>query len=345
MVMSDPILIWGAGAVGGSLGAAFVRAGEEVVFVDTAADHVAAINTRGLAITGPVAPHHVRGRALLPQDAIGVYRRSLLAVKSHHTAEAVAALAPHVAEDGFVVSAQNGLNEPVIASRVGAGRTIGCFVNFGADYLEPGVILYGGRGAVVVGELDGAFTDRPDTLHRLFQRFDPAASATDNIWGYLWAKLIYGGMLFATALTDESISDVLASPRYRPLLTGLAREIVTVARAEGVRLQSFNGFDPAAFMPEAAHGDTQRSFDEMAVFNGKSAKSHSGVWRDLAVRKRRTEVDAQLGPIGEIGRRHGLSTPITTAIVARIHDIEEGRRGLTRATLDELVSQGIVEAR
>ena len=39
MVMSDPILIWGAGAVGGSLGAAFVRAGEEVVFVDTAADH------------------------------------------------------------------------------------------------------------------------------------------------------------------------------------------------------------------------------------------------------------------------------------------------------------------
>ena len=61
-----------------------------------------------------------------------------------------------------VVSAQNGLNELVIAEVVGKQRTIGCFVNFGADYLEPGVVHYSGHGAVVIGELDGS----ADAAHR-----------------------------------------------------------------------------------------------------------------------------------------------------------------------------------
>ena len=81
-------------------------------------------------------------------------------MKAHHTAAAAQALLPHLADDGYVVSAQNGLNELVIGEVVGEQRTIGCFVNFGADYLEPGVVHYSGRGAVVVGELDGKQTPR-----------------------------------------------------------------------------------------------------------------------------------------------------------------------------------------
>ena len=307
-----------------------------MVFVDTAAEHVEAMNAQGLTITGPVAPHHVAAKAFLPPDLQGQFRRCILAVKAHHTAAAIKVMAPHVAPDGFVVSAQNGLNEKVIAASVGEDRTMGCFVNFGADYLEPGIVLYGGRGAVVVGELDGRISARLAATHTLFQVFDPAAIATPNIWGFLWAKLIYGALLFATALTDDSIADVLAMEPYRPMLTRLAHEVVAVARAEGVILEPFNGFDPVAFLPEATPTETARSFDDMVAHNRKSAKSHSGIWRDLAVRKRRTEVDAQLGPIVAAGRRHGVPTPITAGIVSRIHDVEEGRRGLSRTLLDEL---------
>ena len=336
----DPILIWGAGAIGGALGAAFVRAGEAVVFVDTAADHVAAISAEGLEITGPLTPGRVRAAAFAPGDLRGSFRRCILAVKAHHTADAVAALAPHVAEDGFVVSAQNGLNEAVIAERIGWSRTVGCFVNFGADYLAPGIVLYGGRGAVVLGEIDGADTERLRDLHALFGHFDDRAIATPNIWGYLWAKLIYGAMLFATALTDDSIADVLAMPEHRPMLTRLAREVVAVSRAEGVRLEAFDGFDPLAFEPEAPSERMARSFDDMVAHNRRSLKSHSGIWRDLAVRKRRTEVDAQLGPVVDIGVRRGVPTPVTAAIVDRIHDIEEGRRPLALANLDRLGAEG-----
>ena len=332
----DPVLIWGAGAIGGTLGAAFIEAGQDVVFVDTDAAHVAASDERGLAVTGPVAPCRVQARAFRPEALSGRFRRCILAVKAHHTEDAAAALAPHVTPDGYVVSAQNGLNEDVIAARVGRDRTVGCFVNYGADYLEPGVVIRSGRGAVVVGELDGAMTDRLAGLHGLFRQFDPAAVATRNIQGYLWAKLIYGALLFATALTDDSIADVLAAEAHRPVLIRLAHEVAAVSRAEGVTLEGFDGFDPVAFLPDAPAELLQRSFDDMVAHNRRSVKSHSGIWRDLAVRKRRTEVDAQLGPVIAAGRRRGVATPVTVAVAQRIHAIEEGRRTLDRANLDDL---------
>ena len=86
------------------------------------------------------------------------------------------------------------LNERIIAAIVGPARTIGSFVNFGADYIEPGVVHFGGRGAVVVGEIDDGLTPRIDKLHRQFLNFDHNAILTRNIWGYLWSKLVYGSL-------------------------------------------------------------------------------------------------------------------------------------------------------
>ena len=51
--MAEPILIWGAGAIGGTLGAYWARAGVDVLMVDVVAEHAAACSTDGLAITGP----------------------------------------------------------------------------------------------------------------------------------------------------------------------------------------------------------------------------------------------------------------------------------------------------
>jgi 2-dehydropantoate 2-reductase len=257
-------------------------------------------------------------------------------VKAHHTEAALDDLAPLLADDGFIVSVQNGLNERAIAARVGEARTVGCFVNFGADVMEPGVIQRGNHGAVVVGELNGATTARIEAVHALFRRFEPAAVLTDNIWGYLWGKLAYGSLLFATALADASIADVLASRRHRPTLVELGREVMRVARARDIHPEGFDGFDPAAFAPEASDADADASLDRLVAFNRKSAKSHSGVWRDLAVRKRKTEVDAQIAPIAELGAEAGVDTPLVRRLVELIHDVEEGRRPQAWETVDAL---------
>ncbi len=327
------LLIWGAGAIGGSIGAYLARAGHQVTLVDRAASHVDAINAQGLTITGPVDQFTVSAPACRPETLSGQFETVLLCVKAQDTGAATQSLLPHLSANGVVVSVQNGLNELVIAQIAGRERTLGCFVNFGADYLEPGLILRGNRGAVVLGELDGGTTSRLQALHQVFLDFDDQAIITGNIWGYLWGKLAYGAQLFATALTNESIADALALPAYRGLLIALAREVLSVALARGVQPEAFNGFDPQSFMPGASRDLSERSLDEMVAFNRRSAKTHSGIWRDLAVRKRRTEVDAQLGPIVALGAEVGVFAPLTARLIELIHEIEEGQRPQSLANL------------
>lgn len=334
--LAEPILIWGAGAIGGTIGAYLIRAGHRVILVDRVAEHAQQINRVGLKITGPIEEFSVQAQAFTPEQLQGQFSTTFLAVKAHHTAGAIAELARHLNPDGFVVSAQNGLNELQIAKVVGESRTIGCFVNFGADYLEPGVIHFGGRGAVVVGELDGQMTPRLQALHQLLLEFEPGAIQTANIWGYLWGKMAYGAQLFATALSNASIVESFENLQHRRLFIALAREIMRVAEAKGVRPEGFNGFNPNAFTSSAPPELAEQSIQEMVVFNRKSAKTHSGIWRDLAVRKRQTEVDAQLGPIVAIGQEVGVATPITARLIAMIHEIEAGSRPLDWANLGEL---------
>lgn len=330
------VVVWGAGAIGGTLGAHLVRAGHDVLFVDAAEQHVRVMKQQGLRITGPAAELEVRVRAATPDGVEGRHGVVLLAVKAHHTMEAARALEAHLADDGVVVSVQNGLNEPVIAGVVGRDRTFGCFVNFGADYLEPGVIHYGGRGAVVVGELDGDRTDRAGRIHGLFRDFDDRAVLTGNIFGYLWSKLAYASMLFATALTDDPIADALGDPSTRDVYADLAREVVAVAGAEGVVLEPFDGFDPFVFAAGAGEPAAASSLDGLVIHNRKSAKTHSGIWRDLVVRRRKTEVDAHLGIVVERGRELGVPTPMNARLVEMIHEIETRDRSPGRANVAEL---------
>ena len=341
--MTTPILIWGAGAIGASFGANLVRRGHKVVFVDNVPEHVAAINAEGLEIVGPIVQMVVKAPAFLPEQVAGSFDRVFLCVKALHTETATRALAPHLAADGYVVSAQNGLNELVIEKIVGRERTIGCFVNFGADYLEPGIVQYSGRGAFVVGELDGRMSERIVALHELVREFEPNATLTGNIWGYLWGKLVYGAQLFATALTNDGIADCYANPEFRPVLTALGQEIGAVAKANGITTEGFNGFDPAAFAPGASQALIDRSLDELVAFNRRSAKSHSGIWRDLAVRKRQTEVRDQLGPIVATGHHLGVPTPLTVRLIDMIIEMEAGARGFSADNVRELGSAASVE--
>jgi 2-dehydropantoate 2-reductase len=305
-------VVVGAGAVGGTVGARLARDGHSVLFCDAAADHVEAMNERGLTIEGPVEAFTVSATAVLPDELPDGLGAVLLAVKAHDTAGALAKIAPRLDDDGFVVSLQNGLNEPAIAASVGAERTVGGFVNFGADYLGPGRILFGGRGAFRVGELDGAKSERVERLARAFGE----AEVTDNIMGYLWAKEAYGAMLFATAVSDLSIADALGDRRFRRLFERLAEEVLAVATA---RPEPFDGFDPA---------DLGGSIERLVEFNRRSAKTHSGIYRDLAVRRRRAETAIF----------DTIDGPLLSQVLGLVREIEQGRRVCEVANLELLAA-------
>ena len=83
--------------------------------------------------------------------------------------------------------------------------------------------------------------------------------------------------------------------------------------ARGVAPEAFDGFDPAPSARRRRGGGSMRSLDELVAFNRRSAKTHSGIWRDLAVRKRRTEVDAQIGIVVALGARPACRLPLLRA--------------------------------
>jgi 2-dehydropantoate 2-reductase len=311
-IVAVDYVVVGAGAVGGTVGARLVQDGHSVLFCDAAADHVEEMNRRGLTIEGPVEAFTVSATAVLPDELPDGLDAVLLAVKAHDTADALTKIAPRLADDGFIVSLQNGLNEPTIAASIGTERTVGAFVNFGADYLGPGRIMFGGRGAFRVGELDGTRSARVERLARAFAD----AEVTDNILGYLWAKEAYGAMLFATAVSDLSIADALSEQRYRRLFERLAEEVLSVATAQP---EPFDGFDPA---------DLGGSIERLVEFNRRSAKTHSGIYRDLAVRRRRAET-AIFDTIGG---------PLLSRVLALVHEIEQGRRVCEVANLELLAA-------
>ncbi len=332
-----PIVIWGAGAIGGTLGAYLIQAGHDILFVDIVDAHIEAINQAGLQIKGPVDEFRVEARALPPDQLTGQYDAILLCTKSQHTQAATETLRPRLAADGFVMSVQNGLNELIIEKIVGRERTLGAFVNFSADYHAPGEILFGGRGAVVIGELDGAHSPRLQRMAAIFRDFDENTLVTDNIWAYLWGKEAYGAMLFMSALTHQSIAEALADRRYRPLYIRAAQEILQLADRLGIEAYGFNGFEPAAFLA----GDLDRihqSLDTLVAFNRQSAKTHSGIWRDLAIRKRKTEV-GMYQPILAEAEAAGIALPLTRRWIDMIGEIEDGARKQSLANLDALEAE------
>lgn len=333
---SDTILIWGAGAIGGTLGAYWARAGHPVLMVDIVAEHAQACSTTGLSIEGPVEAFSQVVPCVTPDQLRGQFSRVVLAVKAQATEEAVKALLPHLSEDGVILSAQNGLNERTIAALAGPERTLGAFVNFGADWLGPGTVLYGNRGAVVLGELDGAVRPRTKEFHNLLSIFEPDAVLATDIWSYLWGKMGYVAMLFATALNEDSMSANFANPARNAAFTAIGREVMLTARAEGIQPRGFNGFDPAAFMPDASDDAARQCLAALAAFNAKTAKTHSGIYRDLAVRKRRTEVDQMVSVTAEIAAGHGIETPVLRRLAGLIRDIEDGRRAMSPQTFDAL---------
>ncbi len=307
------LTIIGAGAIGGTVGAHLIRSGHEILFCDADPAHVTAINEHGLSIEGPVENFTVEAKAVLPEQLPERLGRVAIAVKSHHTEQAAELVRSRLEPDGYVVSFQNGLTADVLSAAVGTDRLMVSFVNFGADVLGPGRILQGNVGTFRVGELDGRITPRLKELVAAL----PYAEATDNILGFLWGKEAYGAMLYAGAVSDLSIADTLEQSRWRPLMLAVAREVLAQAP---VRPEGFDGFDPE---------DLEGSLGRLVAFNRASAKSHSGIYRDLMVRKRKTEVTDLLAD---------LEGPLTTYAGRIIQAIERGERTCEVANLELLAA-------
>ena len=332
------ITIIGAGAIGGVIGAYLIKNGENVTFVDRDIDHVKEINSNGLTIHMKdnkftvKAPAYTVEEFLHTKESVDIV---FLAVKAQHTKDAIQPFEKLMHENSFVVSFQNGLCEEVIASVVGKSRTVGCFVNLYADYIGPGNIEYGGVGSLYIGEIDGRESSRVNDLRDRLQCWGDA-KATQNIFGYLWSKLAYGAILTATALTNNEIADFFWDSKFHPLLNSIGTEVLQVAAKQGITPESFDNWIPGLLFPEKKASDLEESYFDIAKRLRGYTKTRTGIWRDLAVRKRKTEVFEHLNPVILLGEKNGFEMSLLKKLTSMIREIEEGTREMSMQNIEEL---------
>ena len=183
---------------------------------------------------------------------------------------------------------------------------------------------YGGPGSLHVGELDGASTERAGRLCDLLSAAHPA-EVTDRIFSLLWGKTALGAFYFGTALLDADVLDILRSPEELRRLSSPVVETVRVALACGVEPEVVDGFDPHAFLAGDDAGIEASWEAQRRYWRGLDAK-RTGVWRDLNVHHRPTEVREILGPVVERARRYSVGVPQLEHLFGAVEAAESAAR-------------------
>ena len=142
--MTERIAILGAGAIGGGIGAYLIREGYDVTLIDHWPAHIDAIKKRGLKLTDLKSEFTVKANALHIGEVSNTrepFDIVFLCVKSYDTRWSTYMIEPYLKPTGFILPAQNSLNDDPVASIIGYHRTIGCVPSISVGIYEPGHVI------------------------------------------------------------------------------------------------------------------------------------------------------------------------------------------------------------
>lgn len=301
------ICILGAGALGCAIGGRLSAAGSEVFLINRSRAHVDAMNSHGLCIREGESDQCVKVRAFTDCNGIGPVDLLIVVVKSFDTRTAIESAMPLIGDQTVVVSIQNGLgHEEILAEVVGRERVLAGKTYVGGVMLAPGRIIAGTRGKqTFIGELDGSLTERLRAIVAEFNAAGLQTSASTNIYGTMWDKLLVnvstGALCGITRLPYGGLYKV---PEIEACALAAVAEGIAVAKANGIRLTSD---DPRYFWQLAAEGLPAEFKPSMLQSIEKGA---------------RTEIDFINGSVVRWGERCAMPTPVNQTLVACIKGIE-----------------------
>jgi 2-dehydropantoate 2-reductase len=340
--MGKRIAVIGAGAVGGYLGGHLARTGHDVTLIDPWPEHIETIRARGLHLSGMTdeetyivrvpTMHLTEVQSISKQKPIDI---AIVSVKSYDTEWATMLIRPYLSPDGFVVSAQNSINEEKIASVVGWGRTVGCIVanNFGVDLHEAGRIRRTmprdfNYPSLFVGEVHGRVTRRVEELRDMFSALD-GSDVTTNLWGVRWSKLCVNGMRNGvSAATGMSGNERDSHDVIRRVVIRLGGEAIRIGRALGYDLEYITGIEPLRLLA-ASEGDPAALAEvEAHIKKQTSGTARSNLQRPSMAQDmqkgRRTEISEINGFIVQKGKEAGCAAPTHERIAEIVRKVESG---------------------
>jgi 2-dehydropantoate 2-reductase len=306
------IVVVGAGAVGSYYGAMLARAGHRVALIGRA-PHVAAIEQRGLQLHKGGKVESIRVAASTELSAVRDADLVLFCVKSTDTEGVGRDIAPHVTADALVLSLQNGVdNAPTLAQLV-RGTVVPTVVYVATALPAPGAVQHNGRGDLVIGPLDAAQASdaalqrRLQGVVELFASADVPVKISPDVMAELWRKLLLNCAYNAiSGLAQLPYGVMAAVPEVVELQRAVVREVVAVAKADGVKL------------------DLEASLQAMERLAAAMPAQHSSTAQDMA-RSKRSEIDHLNGTVVRRGAALGVATPANQALFALVKLVEAGR--------------------
>ena len=322
--------VLGVGAIGGVISAYLARAKHELILIDLWPENVDCINEKGLKITSIEEEFVVNPKALHLGELSRIrpeFDIIILSLKSYDTAWACKFIEPHISPCGFVVSAQNSINEDVIASVLGWPKVVGCVLTLGAGMYTAGHVERTSsieRPAFTIGEPSGLATKRLDQFAEIMSA-GGITKITNNLWGERWAKLATNSMSNAIAgLTGLKSAELRQNPEIRSLSIEIASELVNVGNALGVQIEKI-GMVPANLFPQALkNNEIKEKVEGLIIDGGKTiGTGRPSLAQDL-LKGRSTEVDYLNGYIVNKGKQVNIPTPVNESIVELTREIEKG---------------------
>ena len=319
------VAIYGAGSLGTILGAFISKAGVEIELINRNKAHVEALKADGAKIVGtmnftqPVVAYR-------PDEMSGKYDVVFLMTKQQHNAEVVNMLNGYLAQDGVLVTFQNGLPEMQIAEILGEERVLGCTVAWGATLQSPGVCELTSQPDALSFSLGAISANRSRHFEQVKQLLEMMGTVDveENFIGTRWSKLLinaaFSGM---SAVLGCTFGEAAAPRKSRRIVQALIKECIDVCQAGGIRIEPVQGKDIVKLLNYTNALKRAFSFMIIPIAIRKHARLKASMLQDLEKGKL-TEVDAINGAVSATGRKVGCPTPMNDRVVEIIHRIEQG---------------------
>ena len=310
------IVIAGAGAIGGYVGARLAKAGADVALF-ARGPHLRAMQERGLRVASPDGDFEVKPQVFGDLTAIGKTDVVFLGVKAHSLTALAPQLHPLLGPDTVVVSTQNGVPwwyfqgyggeleglrlervDPggVIAAAIEPRRVVGSLAYFSADVIEPGVIHHTEGNRISFGEPDGTKSDRARAIAEALIAAGFRCPVTPRFRHEIWVKLL-GNVAFnpISALTGGTLVELVRHPDVSRIIREIMTETEAVAAKLGIELPI--------------------SIDQRMAGAEKVGEHKTSMLQDLEA-GRPMELEAVVGAVIELGDRLGVPMPATRTVYA-----------------------------
>lgn len=233
-----PILIVGAGAVGGYLGGRLQEAGADVTFLVRDEQRRQRLNEHGLRIRSPLGDVHLQPRVITPERAAADYTCIVLACKAYDLEAAINTIVPFIGERSFLLPLLNGIDHlDSLDQRFGRGRVLGGLAHLAVEREREGEIRHlNDFHRLVFGSRYEAQRNVSERLAAVLAQTSLECRHSPAIEQDLWNKFVFLATLAgATCLFRGPIGMILQSAGGERFIQGLLEECITVAETAGYR--------------------------------------------------------------------------------------------------------------